>query len=210
MIEAVHVNDLRKAADPHRAHKLTVVRGLRGYEDENSNWAANQVIQALRKLNPEMEIADLYLPMFKVLGGVSNDPENDAFSPDDQFPALIGPLKGADMMLFATRECCGMPDANMVRVIERLSELARQKKKEKGGTLFDKCPTGVVMNGCYGVHSASITLAGALNKLGLHIVQHGLAFWDRKRGNMMKSMEFADSLDLMARDLYDLCKALRR
>lgn len=210
-IQAVPVSDLYRAADPHSAKKLTVVRGLRGYEDETSNWATNQVIQNLRKLNQELEIADLYLPMFKVLGGVSNDPEDDLFSPEDQFPALLEPLGSADMILFATRECCGFPDANVVRLLERLGELARKKSKEnEGAKLFEGLPAGVIVSGCYGVHSAATLLAGALNKFGLHVVRHGLAFWDKKRGNPYKSNEFAANLELMARDLYDLCKALRR
>lgn len=209
-VQGIPVSVLRKA-DPHKAVKLTVVRGLRGYEDESSNWAVDQLVKHLKRLSPEMEVADLYLPMFRILGGVSNDPEDDTFSPEDQFPALLEPLEGSDIIVISTRERMGFPDANVVRMFERLAEYARQKSKEHPGkTLFDDKPAAVIVTGGYGAYGASAAVSGALNKLGLTTCRHGLAFWDEKRGKPYKSDDFAGTLERMAVDLHDLCKALKQ
>lgn len=212
-IEGIHVDALRKAArfDPHRAPKLTVLRGLRSYEDESSNWIVDQVVRRLRKMSSELEVADLYLPMYRILGEVSNDPDSERFSPEDQFPSLLAPIQNADIVLVASRERCGFPDANTVRLLERLGELAETKSKESpGAKIFDGAPCAVVVHGGCGAAHAALTLGAALNRLGTIITSCGLLSWDEGRGKVMKDGDFATKLEKVAIDLMDLTKAQRR
>jgi len=213
MIEGIDVASLRKGAnlDPHRAPKLTVVRGLRAYEDDKSNWMVDQIVRHLKRLSSELEVADLYLPMYRILGGVSNDPEDDNFSPGDQFPAIFDPLVKSDMLLISARSRCGLPDANVVRLVERLSDRAKALSDEKPGVkLFSGQPVAVAVHGCAGAHHAALTLGGVFNKFGMTLCRHGLLCWDEGRGKVEKNDKFASALERVATDMRDLCESLRR
>ena len=123
-IKGIPVSEiLRKSEDPMEEPKLAVVRGVRSFEDEGSNWAVDQIIHRVRQLIPEVQIADIHLGSYKILTGVSNDPEDTLFSPNDQFPLVRDLLERSDGVLWATREHFSFPDSNTVKLFERYGDL---------------------------------------------------------------------------------------
>lgn len=210
-VVGIPVKELLRKAQEDVAPKVAVVRGLRSYECEHVNWAVDQVVRGLRTMAPELAVADVMLPSFKILSSVSNDPEDTMFAPDDQLPLILESLHRSDVVLFASREALGLPDANTVRLIERLADRA-DDNREPGGSpkpFFDGKVAGVVVYGGCAAHSAALALGGAVNKLGATLVRHGLASWDRKRGDLYKAQDFAATLGHMSRDIMDLARASR-
>ena len=211
-VRGVHVDDLRKAVDPVKAPKLLVLRGQHSFADEDNAAALNQVLRRVKANVADVELNDMALPSYRVLSGVSNDPEDTMFSPEDQFPLVLEALKNADIILVASHQHCGLPSADLVRVIERLMDMTHERRD--AGTfepLFSKKVLAVITNGGFGSYNAALAVAGAFNKFGCTPVSQGIAFWDGyEKGAMLKDRDFSSMLDRMAGFLGDLCVALKR
>jgi hypothetical protein len=208
MITGIPVSEvLRKSDDPMDQPNLALIQGVRAHEDEGSIWALEQVAKRLRKLFPEIQIADIHLGSYKILSGVSNDPDDTLFSPNDQFPLVKDLIDRSDIIVWATREKLGFPDANTVRVLERYADLIIQAKKEGlEKPLLKNRPVCAIVHGKCGAYHAGVSLAGAFNKLGLTVVRHGIACWDEGRGDILKDKGFASNLDSMAEEIAKLLK----
>ena len=209
-IRGIPIEDiLRKSEDPFEEPKVCVVRGVRSYEDEGSNWAADQVVKSIKRILPEAQIADVSIPSYRVLSGVSNDPDSSIFDPKDQFPIILDMIKQSDVLLFAATESCGFPDSNTVRLFQRLAEYIHDKK-ESG----DKDPhfknkiAGIVVHGKCGVYQAMSNMNAACNKMGITVVRRGLAGWNKKQGSMYKDNDFSISLNLMGESIAKILKCM--
>jgi len=203
-IQAIPVATLRKSHDPAVAPKVTVIRCVPSYENEEINWAVDQIVRGLHDNLLEPEIADLYLSTYRILSGVSNDPNDKNFNPKDQFPVVLETILDSDILILGACATAGFPHSNVVRLMERLFEYAEAEKEEKRTTIFNAIPTAVVTVGDCGAHSAGLNLAGAVNHLGGCLVKHGVAAWDKANGKVFKSQEFADTLDSIAEAIADL------
>lgn len=208
----VHVESLSKALRPDTAAKLLVLRGRRSFEDEDQGWATDQVLKRLRVLLPDLEVADMALSSYRILSGVSNDPEDTMFAPDDQFPLVLDAMKKSDVVLLSMHERCGMPNADTVRLFERLGEAHEAHAKDKEEPfMFEPKPSAVIGIGGYGVYYASSACASALSRLGLITVAGGIVTYDKdNKGDIEKDKLFGASLDQLAGSIADVCKALSR
>ncbi len=204
-VRAIPVEKLRKAvSDPITAPKVTVVRCVRAYEHEEVNWMADQLVRQLQNDLPEVEVADLFLSTYRILSGVSNDPDDKQFDPRDQFPAVLEPILNSDMFIVAACSHYGLPHSNVVRLFERLHEHSREQAKEgERPTVFDGIPGAVLIHGGEQAHMAAMNVMCAINCMGCSIVEHGTAAWDKNKGKVYKSDEFGDQLDKIAMTLSD-------
>lgn len=204
MIKGIPIASILAKADPIEAPKLTVVRGLQSFEDSDSNKLADLLVRRMKDAEPELEVADIYLPMYRILTNVTNDPDDKKFAPEDQFPAVYDAIRRADVLVFVTRESCGFPDSNTVRLVERLSQKCKLAKESGKVSLFDRKVSAVVVYGGCGVFNAASTLASALNKFGAITTRQGMLFWDKHRGNYEKDEQFTKRLERTATDLVKL------
>jgi hypothetical protein len=208
----IPVETLRKAADPVTAPRVLVLRGQRSFEDEDNAWALNQVLRRLKAYIPTLELQDMALPSYRILANVSNDPDDTLFSPDDQFPLVFDALKQADIMIVASHQHHGFPSADIVRILERLADLAHARRDAgEFEPLLNKMAIAIITNGGLGAYPAALATAGAFSRFGCTLVRHGIAFWDGyEKGAMTKDKSFVLSLDRIANDISDLCAALKR
>lgn len=211
-IVGIRVQDLLKSSEVGPA-KLAVYRGYRAFEDEPSNWAADQVIKRIRGSVPELSLSDNPLPAYTMLTNVSNDPEDSLFAPEDQFPLVYETLKRAHAFLFVAKERCGFPDSNTVRFIERLGDLAHEQHRVEAvgqhKPLLENRPAAIIVVGGCQASTAAMTLSVALNKLGLTIARKGIVSWNNKKDDAMKSEDFFGCLTQMADNLVELVKTFR-
>jgi len=213
MHQGVSIESLRKAVvDPVTASKVLALRGQHSFDDDDSAWALDQVLRRLRALWPDMEVNDLALPSYKILANVSNDPDDKLYSPYDQFPLVQELLDKADVIVVATHQHAGFPSADLVRLFERLADLAHKRRNEGNfKPLLDRKPFGVITSGGFGAYPAAVNTAGAIATFGCVLVRHGLAFWDGYvKGAMAKDKDFAAALDLVADNIGDTYTAFKR
>jgi hypothetical protein len=198
----ISVEDLRKAVDPVTAPKVLVLRGQRSFEDEDNAWAVDQVLRRLKMLIPDMELADVALPSYRLLSHVSNDPDDSAFSPEDQLPLVMEPLKKANVVIVASAASCGFPTADLVRLVERL---AVRQKTEDSEPMFNRKLLSVIVTGNYGTYDAAKAVAGAFVTFGFSLARRGFIFWEDglAKGALPKDKALAVALDRVAVDISD-------
>jgi hypothetical protein len=216
--EGIPVEEFIRKSDFIRAPKVTVIRGVDAKQYPDQNWAADEILGVLREEFKELQISDIQLSRYKILGNVSNDPDSKYFVPEDQLPLVAESLADCDLAILAVHERCGLPDSNTCRLIERLGERVHERRAVGDALqqpidsymLFNRTPLIVVACGGYGVYNAALTLSGALNKFGMMTVRHGLVFHDKKRGNIKSDEPFSLSLSFAAREAAITCKKLKK
>ena len=213
--EGIPVEEFIRKSDFIRAPKVTVIRGVDAKQYPDPNWAADEVLGVLRGEFKELQISDIQLSRYKILGNVSNDPDSKYFAPEDQLPLVADSLADCDIAVLAVHERCGLPDSNTCRLIERFGERVHERRDSGDAfidsyMLFNRTPLIVVACGGYGAYNAALTLSGTLNKFGMITVRHGLVFHDKKRGNIKSDDPFSLSLNFAAREAAITCKKLKK
>lgn len=204
--QAIAVSELLKKADPVTAPKLTVVHHAKPYEDEATHWVANQVVRALQEHVKELEVAQVVLPTYRLLDNVSNDPNSKRFSAEDQLPLIWTFLKSSDVVLLATSECCGFPDAGIVRLSQRLMDMDKEARaNDEAARLFKRGYFATLVVGTERAPCAAMMLAQAFSAFGLSLVRDGLVCWHEPNKPVYKSTDLAANLERLARDIGDLC-----
>jgi hypothetical protein len=200
-VQGISITDLlRKAEDPVEDPRIAVLRGVPAFEDEACNWLTDQLLKRLRATQPEAQIADIGLSNLRILSGVSNDPDDTAFSPQDQFPIVLDALQHADLVLVATHTRLGLPNADVVRVLERLDALAAKRPEaEHLQSLVDRTALCVLATGEQDALPAGEQLASAFLRLGFTPLRRGVVTWNAYQGDVFKSRECAAVLDELSR-----------
>ena len=193
---------LRKQA-PEGSRRVLVLRGYRPYEEVEANWMADQCLRGMRTVVPDLDVADMALSAFRVLGAVTNDPDDAAFNPKDQFPLFLDALAQAEVVLLATHESAGFPDGNLVRLTERLYQGMQQTQVPEAVTAAFGTPKtlGVLVYGGSAAYQAATALSAAWCRFGCSLPKKGLNVYDLHRGDITRANDIGNQLMHTARGL---------
>ncbi len=203
MIQPTPIGEYLRKGSMGDPRKLLVLRGFRPFEEQEANWMADQVIRGMRSQSPDLEVSDMPISAFRLLAGVTNDPDDQHFDPKDQLPLFLDPLGAADAVLLASHETAGFPDSNMVRLTERMYQAIHGKDpSEEVQKAFSKPKMlGVVVYGGSGAYQAALTMAGAWARFGCMIPKRGLTIYDGHRGDIKKATDMGNQLVGLGRNL---------
>lgn len=183
--------------------RVLVLRGFRSFEETEANWMADNLLKAIRTQQPDLQVADMPVSAFRLFGAVSNDPEQDNFNPEDQLPLFLEALERAQAIVLVTRETCGLPDSNIVRLTERLAAaLQGEAQTDLTRNAFAKPKALVVIAfGSEGAYSAAGNLTSAWVRFGCSVPRRGICFWDGGRGDITKAAGLGKQILMLARGL---------
>ena len=190
--------------DESGATKIAILRGMWSTLSTDAAWCADQVANQFRAASANNIVRMIPVADFSIVQNASSNPNDRAFAAGDQFPMVYEPLEQADVIVICCSDTYGLPDSNVVRVMERFR--VRYQDKDTGKLpLLGKCG-GVVVVGGPGSFQAASDIARAMTCLGINVAGRAVISWDSVHNDPRKDMKFSKRVE----DLPNLLRNSRR
>lgn len=162
---------------------LALVCSLKPSPAESSTeLMAGQVLARLSESG--VEGTSLRVVDYDVRPGVDAD-----MGSGDQWPQILGAIRSADIIVFATPTWVGHMSSVAQRVLERLDAELSETDAEGIPSMVGKVAVTAVVGNEDGAHKITADLFQALNDIGFSIPAQGGTYWN---GEAMQTVDYSD------------------